>query len=57
MIPHAYQQLAAFDPAYHQPVDVTTQVVRMPGTVNAPCLCGEDECDWPWCTPPEKEDE
>lgn len=41
---------------YDQPVDTRTLVDRIPGTADAPCLCGRDECAWPWCVPPTTED-
>ena len=27
------------------------QTTRMPG-LDAPCLCDQDDCRWPFCTPP-----
>jgi hypothetical protein len=39
---------------YAEPVDTTTQVTRIPGTPDAPCHCGRDQCDYPWCTPPNR---
>lgn len=45
-----------FAPEYDQPLDVTTQVTRMPGTVDAECLCPltgneriDQECLFPFC--------
>jgi hypothetical protein len=49
MIPHPLQ---LFSPNWYEPVNVRTQVDRMPG-VNAPCLCGKTACAWPFCKPPE----
>ena len=46
-----------FDPRYADPIDPSTQVARMPGTVDAPCLCREPECAWPFCIPDDEEDE
>lgn len=46
-----------FHPHYDQPVDPSTQVARMPGTPDAPCLCREPDCSWPWCCPNNEEDE
>lgn len=50
-------QLQAFSPEYAEPVDVTSQVDRLPGTADADCLCGKDECAYPFCKPPDEEDE
>jgi hypothetical protein len=46
-----------FHPDYDQPVDLTTCVDRMPGTIDAPCLCREPVCTWPFCCPDNEEDE
>lgn len=54
MIP---QPLRLFHPQFADHIDVATQVDRMPGTADAPCLCDADECRYPFCKPPEKEDE
>lgn len=45
-----------FSPAYQQPVDTSSQVDRMPGTINAPCICQKGRCEWPFCTPPKKDE-
>lgn len=37
-----------FHPDYAEPVDVRTQVDRLPGTVSAPCHCGRTRCRWPF---------
>lgn len=46
-----------FDPLYSEPVDTSTQVARMPGTADAPCLCREPDCCWPWCCPTDEEED
>ena len=46
-----------FSPEYDQPVDPKDQVDRMPGTIDAPCLCRMSACQWPFCCPDEEEDE
>jgi hypothetical protein len=45
-----------FAPEYAEPVDVRDQVARMPGTVDAPCLCREPVCMWPFCCPTDEPD-
>jgi hypothetical protein len=44
-------QLSAFSPDYQEPPDTTTQVDRLPGSVDAPCLCDEppQDCMYPFC--------
>lgn len=42
-----------FAPEYNEPVDTTTQVNRIPGTPDAPCHCGQETCEYPWCKPPD----
>ena len=50
------EQHALFAEAYAAPPDVRDQVDRMPGTVDAPCLCREPACAWPFCCPDDEED-
>lgn len=45
-----------FHPDLVQPINVRDQVLRLPG-VDAPCLCQEPECAWPFCCPDDEEDE
>jgi hypothetical protein len=37
-----------FSPDYQEPPDTSTQVDRLPGTPDAPCLCGQPECRFPF---------
>lgn len=37
-VPHAHQQLAAFSPDWLEPLNLRTQVDRLP-PVDAPCMC------------------
>lgn len=47
-----------FSDQYAQPVDPRTLVERMPGTVDAPCLCDDEPpCRFPFCTFPVPDDE
>jgi hypothetical protein len=46
-----------FADQYDQPPDTSTCVTRMPGTADAPCMCGYDVCAWPWCVPPTEEND
>lgn len=45
-----------FADQYADPPDTRTQVARMPGTADAPCLCREPLCSWPFCCPDNEED-
>jgi hypothetical protein len=61
VIPHAFQQLAAFNLAYNEPIDVTTCVDRFPPN-DAPCPRNAGKaCCFPFCPclfyTPDKEDE
>lgn len=46
-----------FHPNFADPVDPSTQVARMPGTIDAPCLCREERCRFPFCVPTDQEEE
>ncbi len=56
-VPHLHAQLSAFDPHWFEPVDLTSQVKRWPGTADAACLCGRSACGWPFCLPDKRKDE
>jgi hypothetical protein len=45
-----------FHPDFAEPPDTSTQVTRLPGTADAPCLCLEPECAWPFCVPEDEEE-
>jgi hypothetical protein len=54
-----------FSPDYQEPPDTTTQVDRLPGSVDAPCLCDggtsakpftTTTCLFPWCNWRERTD-
>jgi hypothetical protein len=40
-----------FADTFAEPVDLSTQVKRFPGTPDAPCHCQRDECAFPFCKP------
>ena len=37
-----------FQPDYPEPPNTRTLVTRMPGTIDAPCMCERETCMWPF---------